>query len=199
MAWPRVQLKWSRILSESAVKVARMSTKRCWYISQLHWRQESRQHNCSWVAPVQASRPKPQLQQNIYQYKRNVQQRQKEHYDQHTKPLSNLRLGDRVRVQDPVTKLWSLGATVKQLIAPRSYLLHADNGAKMHRNRQHIRLFNGLLSPRTTVQLYEDRDEQSSPEAPTFLFLPRTKNELPPSPALSSPHLPFPFFSAPPP
>ena len=112
--------------------------------------------------PVQASRLEPQLQPEASTTKRNIQQRTKQNYDRHTKPLPALKAGDRVRIQDHATGLWSLGATVRQQVAPRSYQLDADNGSTLRRNRQHIRLFNGPPSQRPDTLLYDDLMTQAA-------------------------------------
>ena len=61
--------------------------------------------------------------------------------DKHTEPLQDLEPGDRVIVQDPLTKRWTLVATVTKVYAKgRSFDVETDEGVVYRRNRRFLRL-----------------------------------------------------------
>ena len=93
--------------------------------------------------PIQACQLEPQLHPNNVSARRRSQQHMKKYYDQHTKFLSPLKCGDRVRMGDPVTRLWDRGGIVQKEVAPRSYQVRMDNGPIIRRNRQHLKHFEG--------------------------------------------------------
>lgn len=65
-------------------------------------------------------------------------QKQKNYFDRSSHELEGLSSGDRVKLRDPITSLWSEGATVQYQQAPRSYLVHTDAGAELRRNRRDL-------------------------------------------------------------
>ena len=62
------------------------------------------------------------------------------HYNRQAKPLSQLNIGDHVRIQDHRSKRWELPGTVVSLEPHRSYLIKTPSGRVYHRNRRFIRL-----------------------------------------------------------
>jgi len=63
--------------------------------------------------------------------------KQKKFYDQGSKIQSELKEGERVRVQ--VESKWKPAVIEEKLQTPRSYILQMENGQRVRRNRQHIR------------------------------------------------------------
>ena len=64
-------------------------------------------------------------------------------YDRSARKLKNLHIGTAVRIQDPVSKLWShVGVVVSDGTAanrPRSYRVKFASGSVLWRNRRHLR------------------------------------------------------------
>ena len=54
--------------------------------------------------------------------------------------LVPLNIGQSVRIQDPITSLWSQKGTIVEIISPTSYMIKTEGGSLLQRTRQHIRL-----------------------------------------------------------
>ena len=73
------------------------------------------------------------------QLRKNVIHGHKQHYDKRTKPLPQLTIGDKVRVQDPKSGQWlHQGAIVTVRENGRSYEIEI-NGKRYLRNRRYLR------------------------------------------------------------
>jgi len=64
----------------------------------------------------------------------------KEHYDKTSSPLPPLRIGTRVRIQDPITKLWSATGVVVAIGQRRDYYVKLPSGRVYWRNRRFLRI-----------------------------------------------------------
>ncbi len=74
--------------------------------------------------------------QSVYNQIRKTKRKQKEYYDQHTKDLPTLKLGERIRIKDK--SAWK-PAIITQIHAnPRSYIVRTTEGNLYRRNRRHI-------------------------------------------------------------
>lgn len=68
--------------------------------------------------------------------KEKLLQEKMNQYNEHSRDLPPLHQQDRVRLQDPHTKRWSVGAQVLRQVAPRSYEVETDSGGVLRRNRR---------------------------------------------------------------
>ena len=62
-------------------------------------------------------------------------------FDRRTKSLATFEVGDRVRVQNPTTKLWDRIGTISSVDARRRYGVTLDDGRIIARNRKYLRTF----------------------------------------------------------
>jgi len=79
----------------------------------------------------------------------SLQRRQdlyKRHHDRGAKYMPPLQPRERVRVQDPVSKLWVPGQVTQVLSEPRSYRVQTSSGM-YRRNRHHLRQTAEMFSP----------------------------------------------------
>jgi hypothetical protein len=60
-------------------------------------------------------------------------------YDAHTRPLSPLRIGTPVRIQDPDSKLWTHVGVIVAVGRYRSYRIKFASGSVLWRNRRFLR------------------------------------------------------------
>jgi hypothetical protein len=60
-------------------------------------------------------------------------------YDVHTRPLSPLRIGTQVRIQDPDSKLWTHVGVIVAVGRFRSYLVKFASGSVLRRIRRFLR------------------------------------------------------------
>ena len=58
---------------------------------------------------------------------------------EHCRELSELLAGQKVYLQDPLSKQWEKGTIVSGAGTPRSYIVQTDEGRELRRNRIHIR------------------------------------------------------------
>ena len=63
----------------------------------------------------------------------------KGYYDEHSRTLRPLKLGELVRVQDDKTKLWGRVGTIVSIGCRRDYHVKTESGSVMWRNRRFIR------------------------------------------------------------
>ena len=64
----------------------------------------------------------------------------KNQYDKTAKTLPKLHIGQKVYVQDPVSKRWTSNATIKKIRKDdRSYVIEFENGKQSIRNRRQLR------------------------------------------------------------
>ena len=63
-------------------------------------------------------------------------ERDAEYYSQHAKPLKSLRIGDKVRLQDPATKKWDRCCDIVCVGKNRDYHVRLPSGRVLWRNRR---------------------------------------------------------------
>ena len=80
--------------------------------------------------------PKTITPEIVLRQLKQQQKRQKQYYDQHTKPLPNLNKGDRVNIQSDDGK-WRPAKIMKVSNASRSYIVTTPDGSTYPRNRRH--------------------------------------------------------------
>ncbi len=117
----------------------------------LEWRNTPKEHGCS---PAQllygrSTRTKtpavalfgPSETSGHQDKKRQIQDEAKGRYDAHASDLKPLSPGQKVRIQDPTTKLWDKTGTIARAGQHRAYKIELCNGKMYWRNRKFIRLF----------------------------------------------------------
>ena len=60
-------------------------------------------------------------------------------YNQHAYPLSDLRVGNHVAVQNPTSKMWDIYGTITAIGPHRRYSIRTQSGRILIRNRRFIR------------------------------------------------------------
>ena len=66
------------------------------------------------------------------------QQNAKEDYNVNSRDLPKFRIGDRVRIQDHVSRKFSIRGTIEEVLGEREYLVKQDQGGKLKRNRRFL-------------------------------------------------------------
>ena len=109
----------------------------------------------------------PALRTTIQPKTRNLlaeRQTQKQQHDRKifTKTTSEtFRLGQRVALQDPTSKQWSIRGRIVEEVAPRSFSVRIAGTQKLlRRNRRHIRKLHSTTSTREDMHTPEQHDEQ---------------------------------------
>lgn len=92
------------------------------------------------LLPTVPSLLKPKLPKNVKTHLKQQQNNQKNHFDQHAKPLLPLKPGDKVRVKI-AHRHWDQGEVIRQTKDPRSYIVRVK-GVNLRRNRRVIRKTN---------------------------------------------------------
>jgi hypothetical protein len=77
--------------------------------------------------------------EKIRQKKLETQILYKKYHDKKCKELTQLEIGQKVVIQDPISKLWNSYAMVQDNSHPRSYTVTNINGKQYRRNRIHLR------------------------------------------------------------
>jgi len=77
----------------------------------------------------------------------NTQQMEQMYYDQHAKELTKLHIGNRVAVQNPISKMWDIYGTVVALGPHRRYFVKTHSGRVLVRNRRFLRKRNPVSVP----------------------------------------------------
>ena len=92
--------------------------------------------------PAHKSAFKPTWHDMAREYDRHhaIQESAVHHYNTRAKSLSQLAVGDNVRIQDPRSKRWELTGIIVSVEPHRSYLIKTPSGRVYHRNRRFIRL-----------------------------------------------------------
>ena len=86
--------------------------------------------------PTSASLLIPKVPESAYDMLKLWQQKQKQYFDQGTRPLSKLEVGDSVRVK--FGRTWTPGIISGKHSSPHSYLVTTENGRIYRRNRRVI-------------------------------------------------------------
>ena len=78
-------------------------------------------------------------QEEVRNWLKVRQDHQSHYYNRHTKELPKLYRDQAIYAQDPVRKTWNPARVVEEGDSPRSYILETGTGAKLRRNRIHLR------------------------------------------------------------
>uniref|UniRef100_A0A8C7ZN50 Gypsy retrotransposon integrase-like protein 1 n=1 Tax=Oryzias sinensis TaxID=183150 RepID=A0A8C7ZN50_9TELE len=101
--------------------------------------------------------------QNIPEKLRDMQLKQKLHFDKRARPLPVLSPGDTVHMQ--IRRGWEPAVIVHQREEPRSYTVRTPSGNTLRRNRRHLRKTNSSLFKDTTLNLDSDGLFSQNPES----------------------------------
>ena len=71
------------------------------------------------------------------------QRHAKQDYDVAARDLPKLSVGDRVRIQDHVTKRFSIRGVIRDVLGERNYIIKQDEGGELKRNRRFLILDKG--------------------------------------------------------
>ena len=85
-----------------------------------------------------------------------MQENQAKYYNKHTKPLSDLHIGEQIRILKD--NKWKPAVITEKCEEPRSFIVKTEDGHKFRRNRKHLR----QTAPRETIEISdedEDKDE----------------------------------------
>ena len=75
----------------------------------------------------------------VVAWKTKKKEIQKAYHDREAKPLPPLKQGEMVRIYDQNKLMWGEKATVKEKIAPRSYIVETKDKVQYRRNRKQLR------------------------------------------------------------
>ena len=201
--------------AESAVKIAKKLVKKCkrddtdLQMALLEWRNTPDINGLSPVQKLMSRRTKttmptaeallkPLTAEGVDDNIKHRRQLTKRHYDQHTKPLPELDIGDSVKLQPLRPKEpWSNGSCLGK-VGPRSYLIRTEDGKLCRRNRKFLRTTNsipdttqeGIETPMPTIQV-NGSPKQADPgatSAENIEILPPTpkRSATPPKVPISS-------------
>ena len=76
-----------------------------------------------------------------------LKENKRNYYNQNSRPLMELKIGNQVRIQDEDTKRWNKIGTIIKVGQHRKYLMELSNGRRIWRNRKFIRLFEEVCTP----------------------------------------------------
>ena len=82
-------------------------------------------------------------------------EREEKYYNQHAKPLKSLRIGDKVRIQDPATKKWDRCGDIVGIGKNRDYHVRLPSGRVLWRNRRFVK-------PAAIVSQETEEDSENS-------------------------------------
>uniref|UniRef100_A0A3B3CIP7 Integrase catalytic domain-containing protein n=1 Tax=Oryzias melastigma TaxID=30732 RepID=A0A3B3CIP7_ORYME len=100
---------------------------------------------------------------NVPDKVREMQTKQKLHFDQHARPLPVLSPGDTVNIQ--TQRGWEPAVIVHQREEPRSYSMQTPSGDTLRRNRRHLRKIHPSLFKDTVMNLDPDGLSSQNPES----------------------------------
>jgi hypothetical protein len=103
----------------------------------------------------------------------------KTRYDLHSRSLPPLPIGTNVRVQDPISKLWSLVGTIVAIGRYRAYRVKFASGSVLWRNRRFLRRFVEIDDGEETQESQKSNSAEISTPVPTETTTPHT---IPPVP-----------------
>jgi len=178
--------------AESAVKIAKKLIKKSkrdetdFEMALLEWRNTPDSVGSSPMQKLQSRRSrttiptaeallKPSVPEGVSEQIHLKRQKAKLQYDKHAKPLPELEIGEKVRLQPVKPKQpWAQGACVAK-VGPRSYLVETGNGQLIRRNRKFLRT---------------DKSTSEAPSAPMVPPEPNTDNKQAPAPTPAKPATP---------
>ena len=107
----------------------------------------------------------PQL---VKERKEGHKAKQKTQYDKHARDLTELNIGDHVRLQDMHTNRWSQSGVIRKKLPNRSYLVEISNREVRRRNRRHLRLTRRDDRSQQSMQRNSDLDDdnETTPRQP---------------------------------
>ena len=74
--------------------------------------------------------------ESYLEQKQESQQNQAKYYDQHSRTLKDLHIGEKVSMLD--SKTWKPAVVMKKFEEPRSFIVKTENGKLFRRNHQHL-------------------------------------------------------------
>ena len=89
--------------------------------------------------PVVENQLKVKDSKAVVDWRKKRKEVQKFYHDRKAKPLPQLKKGEIVRIYDQKKSMWGEKATVKGMIAPRSYIVETNDNVQYRRNRKHLR------------------------------------------------------------
>ena len=104
------------------------------------------------------------------------QDKQRGYYDQQSRELPPLHVGQSVRVQDPNSKLWSPATIQAKCSEPRSYLVEKPNGSVLRRNSQFVHSHEPVQGIQKHVRFADE--PSSKPDTPIFLQGQRSSSDF---------------------
>ena len=87
--------------------------------------------------------------------KSTSKERKEEYYNHHAEPLKSLRIGDKVRIQDPATKKWDRCGDIVGIGKNRDYHVCLPSGRVLWRNRRFVK-------PAAIVSQETEEDSENS-------------------------------------
>jgi hypothetical protein len=97
---------------------------------------------------------------------------QKAYHDREAKPLSPLKQGEMVRIYDLKKLMWGEKATVKEKIAPRSYIVETKDKVQYRRNRKQLRKITSEVEDRNDKNVGTTKRAEKQVETKAFARLP---------------------------
>lgn len=116
------------------------------------------------ILPTTTQQLRPQVapETTVHARREDCQQRQKQHYDRSTRPMSTLHTGAPIRFQQE-DGTWKPATVIRPAETPRSYHIQTSEGQSFRRNRRHL-LDNN--SPITQQPEAIDDDPSTTQESP---------------------------------
>ena len=87
------------------------------------------------------------------------QENQAKYYDQHSRPLKGLHIGEKVSMLD--SKTWKPAVVIKRCEEPRSFIVKTENGKTFRRNCHHLHQIAHSIGIDETI-LISDAEEENS-------------------------------------
>ena len=97
---------------------------------------------------------------------------QKAYHDREAKPLPPLKQGEMVRIYDQKKLMWGEKATVKEKIAPRSYIVETKDKVQYRRNRKQLRKITSEVEDRNDKNASTTKRAEKQVETKAFVRLP---------------------------
>ena len=69
----------------------------------------------------------------------NTKQQSRMYYDQHSRELAQLQIGNQVAIQNPTSKVWDIYGTITDIGPHRRYFVKTQSGRVLIRNRRFLR------------------------------------------------------------
>ena len=115
------------------------------------------------------------IQHNTAKVINQHRQRHVQRYDNRARDQPDLNIGQSVRIQNPITKLWDPAIVAQKLAEPRSFEVETGNGATYRRNRRHINVTKEVFTKKHPI----DDETEPLPED-TAITIPAPRLSVPP-------------------